>query len=383
MVREVRRGASRRAVAKQFGVSKSQVDRWVRRADGMRLDRVNWSDQPSGQRTPHNKSTVATEEVILAVRKNLKETSALGEYGAEAIHRELTRQEQEAIPTVRTINNILQRHGQYDGKRRVRRPAPAKGWYLPKLAEGKAELDSFDIVEGLMLEGAKNVEVLNGISIHGGLVCSFTRSRITAKITVDCVVRHWRQFGYPDYVQFDNDTIFQGPRKLDALGRVARMALSLGVTVVFAPPRETGFQAAIESYNGRWQAKVWNRFHFASREHLRSQSDKYVRAVHQRAATKIESAPSRWEVPGDWTPSYQAPDGLLIFLRRTTECGRVSLLGRTFDVSKSWPHRLVRAEVDLTNSEIRFYALRRREPKWQPLLKSVKYHFPKRYFNES
>jgi transposase len=119
MVREVRRGASRRAVAKKFGVSKSQVDRWVRRADGMRLDRVDWSDQLSGQRTPHNKSAAATEEIILTVRKKLKETSALGEFGAEAIHRELMRQGQTAIPTVRTINNILQRHGQFDGKRRV------------------------------------------------------------------------------------------------------------------------------------------------------------------------------------------------------------------------------------------------------------------------
>ncbi len=41
-----------------------------------------------------------------------------------------------------------------------------------------------------------------------------------------------------------------------------RLCLSLGVTAVFAPPRETGFQAAVESFNARWQAKVWQRFHF-------------------------------------------------------------------------------------------------------------------------
>jgi hypothetical protein len=248
--------------------------------------------------------------------------------------------------------------------------------------EGKAELDSFDVVEGLVLEGARNVEVLNGISLHGGLVCSFPRSRITAKITVNCLLSHWRDFGYPDYVQFDNDTVFQGPRKVDALGRVARMSLSLGVVPVFAPPRETGFQASIESYNGRWQSKVWNRFHFDSREHLRSQSDKYVRAVRQRAAARIGAAPTRSEVPDGWQPDYQNPAGMVIFIRRTTDRGTVTLLGRTFTVSQAWPHRLVRAEVKLSEGQIDFYALRRRDPTYQPLLKSLDYHFPKRPFKE-
>ncbi len=382
MVAEVRQGASRRSVAKKFGVSKSQVDRWVMRAGSDRLDRVDWSDQPSGQRTPHNKCSPEVEEQVLAIRKRLKEVSALGEYGAEAIHREMTRQQYPEIPTLRTINYILERRGQFDGKRRVRRRPPPKGWYLPKLADGRAELDSFDIVEGLVIKGGSNVEVLNGISLHGGLVGSWTRSRITAKITVNCLMSHWRAFGFPDYVQFDNDTVFQGPRHPDALGRVARMAISLGVIPVFTPPRETGFQASIESYNGRWQSKVWSRFHFESREHLRSQSDKYVRAVRQRAATRIEGAPTRWEMPDDWQPNYQNPKGMLIFIRRTTDRGSVTLLGRTFEVSKMWPHRLVRAEVDLIKSQIDFYALRRRDVSWQPLLKSIEYNFPKRQFRE-
>jgi len=382
MVAEVRRGASRRAVAKKFGVSKSQVDRWVHRAGDKRLDRVDWSDKPSGPRTPHNKSSLEVEEQVLAIRKELKEVSALGEYGAEAIHREMVERKYANILPVRTVNNILQRRGQFDGKKRVRRQPPPKGWYLPNLADGRCELDSFDIVEGLVLEGAKNVAVLNGISLHGGLVASFTRSRMTAKIAVNCILGHWRAFGFPDYVQFDNDTVFQGPRKPDALGRVVRMALSLGVSPVFAPPRETGFQASIESYNGRWQAKVWNRFHFNSRRELAAQSDKYVRAVRRRAATRMEGAPNRWEVPEDWQPDYQNPEGIIIFIRRTTDTGNVTLLGRTFPVSATWPHRLVRSEVHLTGGTIDFYALRRRDPSCQPLLKSLEYHFPKRPFKE-
>ena len=89
MVAEVRRGGSRRSVAEKFGVSKSQVDRWVERARGKRLDRVDWVDRSLGPKTPHNRSSTELEEMVLAIRKELKETSVLGEYGADAIHREM------------------------------------------------------------------------------------------------------------------------------------------------------------------------------------------------------------------------------------------------------------------------------------------------------
>lgn len=382
MVAEVRRGTSRRRVAQMFGVSKSNVDRWVKRAERKRLDRVDFSDRASGQPAPHNKTVSHIEERVIMVRRELKEISALGEYGAEAIQREMICRGYATVLPIRTINNILQRRGRFDGKRRIRRKAPPKGWYLPNLAEGRAELDSFDVVEGLVIKGGGNVEVLNGISLHGGLVCSWPRSRITAKIVVNAILRHWREFGFPDYIQFDNGTIFQGPRKIDALGRVARMALSLGVAVVYAPPRETGFQAAVESYNGRWQSKVWNRFHFESRAHLQSQSDKYVRAARRRSLIRMAGSPKRRIISDDWQVDYQNPQGVVIFIRRTTDKGNVTLLGRTFKVSKNWPHRLVRAEVNLSESRIDFYVLRRRDPSYQPLLKSIDYHFPNRPFVE-
>src|SRR5262249_21677322 len=70
--------------------------------------------------------------------------------------------------------------------------------------------------------------------------------------------------------------------------------------------------------------------------------------------------------------------GALVFLRRTTAGGEVELLGRCFAVDPSWPHRLVRAEVDLDGGHIRFYALRRRAPSQQPLVREVEYQLPHR-----
>ena len=127
MVEAVRRGKSFQRVADDFHVSKSTVALWVKRAAGKRLDRIDWTDQPPGLKTPINRTPLAIEQCVLHLRKHLKENSPLGEYGADAI-----RQEMERLGCVHpisrpTINRILQRNGLFDGKRRQRRPPPPTG----------------------------------------------------------------------------------------------------------------------------------------------------------------------------------------------------------------------------------------------------------------
>jgi hypothetical protein len=305
----------------------------------------------------------------------------LGEFGAAAIRREMVALKEPMVPSVRTIGRVLLRHGQVDGRRRVRRPPPPKGWYLPDVAQGKVELDSFDAVEGLKIKGGPIVEVLNGISLHGGLVASWPVKTVTAQFVVERLERHWRKFGLPAYAQFDNGTVFQGAHQWpDSLGRVVRMCLDLGVTPVFAPPREHGVQNLTESYNNLWQAKVWHRFEYKDLGDLCVRSDAYVLARRERTAP-ARDAIERAAFPAAWSLDLNRPlHGKVCFLRRTDGSGAVSLLQRTFKVDRWWPHRLVRAEVDLDADKIRFYRLRKVDPTDQPLLRTTPYHFPRKPF---
>src|SRR3984893_4726011 len=99
-----------------------------------------------------------------------------------------------------SLNRILGRRGVLDGNKRTRRPPPPTGWYLPDVAAGRAELDSIDIVEGLVIKDGPQVEVLNGCSLHGGLVVSWpVASPVTSELTVQSLVAHWREGGLPGY----------------------------------------------------------------------------------------------------------------------------------------------------------------------------------------
>jgi len=390
IIRAVRGGASMRSVARRWGVSLCTVQRWVARGKGKRLERTDLSDRLGGCPASSRRTSPAIEDLVLGIRADLKANSDLGEYGAVAVHSRLVELEAPDAPSLRTINRIFERRGVLDSSRRVRRPAPPPGWYLPEPAS-RAELDSFDIVEGLVIgrtlaTPSLDVEVLNVVSLRGGLVGSWPAGVITAKFAAESAVEHWRACGLPVYAQFDNDTIFQGAHQWpDTFGRITRLCLGLGVVPVFAPPRETGFQAAIENYNGRWQAKVWARFKHASIAEVVDRSNRFVAAARIRSAVRIESAPSRRPFPDHWRMScaLQAPlAGRVIFLRRAGARGQVDLLGHSFDVDPLWPGRLVRADVDLDVRQIQFHALRRRDPSQHRLLRTLPYTPPTKRFRE-
>lgn len=380
-----------RSVARRFGVGLCTVQRWVARGKGKRLDRADLADRPGGCPVGPRRTASQLEDLVVSTRVALKTDSDLGEYGAAAVRDRLVELGVVAVPSVRTVNRIFERRGVLDASRRVRRPAPPPGWYLPDLAAREVELDSFDIVEGLVIAKAANaaaadVEVLNAVSLVGGLVDSWPSGVVTAKFAVDCALARWRTVGLPRYAQFDNDTIFQGAHQWpDTFGRVTRLCLALDVVPVFAPPRETGFQAAIENYNGRWQAKVWARFKHPSLAQLVDRSDRFVAAARLRSAPRIESAPPRRSFPAGWSMPkalHKPLAGRVVFLRRSDAGGGVMVLGRNHPVDPAWPGRLVRVDVDLDAGEIRFHALRRRQPDVHRLLRTTPYTAPRKRFRD-
>lgn len=378
MVAAVRDGGSQRAVARRFGVSLRTVQHWVARAADQRLDRVDWADRRRrSHRAPH-RTTPPVEDRVLALRRALAQ-DILGECGAARI-RDALLAEGSPAPAVRTIGRILVRHGAVDRRQRQRRPPPPPGWHLPLVRERAAELELFDFVELLKLADGPLVDVLTGVALHSGTPVAWPLLRGTTAAVLECLTAHWRTQGRPGYAQFDNDTRFQGAHQhRDVFGRVVRLCLQLGVTPVFSPPREFGLQNPIEHFNGLWHRKVWQRYRFAGLAALSGVTAQYLAARRQRLAMRLATAPARRPWPADWQwHPDQLSVGTVIYIRRTSEQGTLTFLGHTWRVDPHWCHRLVRAEVDLRQQEIRCFALRRTAPTEQPLLQVLPYHYPRR-----
>ena len=251
-----------RQVAREFGVSVGSVAYWVKQAGATRIDRVAFAHRKPGRAWKRTDARV--EQRILRTRLDLREKSVLGEDGADAIGLALQKRAtgQSAtsvgqVPARATIYRVLERHGALDAAHRQRRPAPPKGGYLAGLAAAKIELDSFAFIEDLKIADGPLVVLLTGISLHAAFASAWIMPRPGAKLSVDAWLAHWREHGLPDYAQFDNDTIFQGAHQFaNTVGRVSRLCLALDVVPVFAPPREPGFQNAIEGFDALWQSKV-------------------------------------------------------------------------------------------------------------------------------
>jgi putative transposase len=384
MVAMVRRGHSLREVARKFRVSRPTVARWVERAKGKRLDRTCFRDLSTAPKRVANRVSSEVERKVLTLRTQLRDESALGEFGAAAIRREMEKLGGEQIPALRTIGYILERAGALDYRRRVRRRPPPPGWYLPNVAARLAELDEFDFIEGLVIKGGIEVEVLNSVSLHGSLCQSWPGAGYDTKLAMEAMLQHWKKWGLPDYAQFDNDNRFQGPHQhRDTIGRVIKMCLGLGVVPVFAPVREHGLQNAVESFNGKWQEKVWARFEHTSLEGLLRQSDRYIEAKLVRSAARRDGAPERREFPAPWEfDAKKKVRGRIIYIRRTNDKGEAGILGHQLAVDEKWVHRLVRCEVDIDATVMRFYALRRSAPDQQPMLREVAYKLPVRYIED-
>lgn len=341
------------------------VARWVHRAAGCPLGRVDWRDRKRGPQEASGRTPPQVVKAIAKARHHLRTHDALGEYGPAAIRRHLLGRGVGA-PCERTIARWLERLG-LSGRERWRRAPPPKGWYLPEVAAGTAELDSCDIVEGLCLRGRRRVEAFNVVALWGGSVDTTTAPVITTAQAIRGLRARWERTGCPQFLQCDNDTVFTGAHaQRPYLGRLVHWCLCVGVVPVFTPPAELGFQAAIEAYNRRWQERVWRRWRHPHYAALQRRSDAFVTAYTDRM--RLQRAEPLERLP--WAdPTHRLRAHRVVLLRRLDAAGGVTLCAQHLHIAAHWAHRLVRCELDVQLQRVRIHALRRRDPRVQPLLR--------------
>jgi putative transposase len=220
-------------------------------------------------RTTPRRTPRETEETIKLIRRELDEN---GEFcGAQAIRWEMEERELDTLPSIRTINRILDRH---DLVRRRSGSYEPKGKKYPQLAAGTpGEVHQTDFVGPRYLRGGVRFYGLNSVDLATGRCATEPAFSRDAQASLNAFWSSWMRLGMPRHQQVDNEMVFYGsPRHPRAMGPLIRLCLLHEVEVWFIPMGEPWRNGVVEKFNHHWDQKFFRRIEMISGIELSPQS---------------------------------------------------------------------------------------------------------------
>ena len=358
--------------------SRPWVYKWKRRfaQQGFAaLAQVDRAPHSSPQQYP--RETVA---LVLRLRRRLQR-ARVGLIGAAAIRRELKQHHRrKRLPSLASINRWLKQAGLIAAAG----PAPEAVYYPAPRRRADLIFHACDWTQRY-LRGGEKVFAFHSLDLDThALWQSIGRDKTTATLKAHAL-EVWQQLGLPDFLQLDNDAAFTGLGKRPRVfGAFVRLALSVGIELIFIPPAEAKRNSAVEGVNHLWSASFWKKNDFTSwnefarkRKRFLSWYESYeppvlggvsvAEAAAQRRGRKLK--PKEAAALGQELPLVA---GRIHFIRRVSAKGEIELLKERWKVSKRLAHQYVWATVTTDRQSLAIY--HRRSERAQPrLVKSYRY----------
>jgi hypothetical protein len=301
--------------------------------------------------------------LALNLRKRFTRAVA-GLVGARAIRRELRHQHRlKRLPSLATINRWLKAAALIAGSQTT---AEATFYPHPQIVEGRV----FHACDWTMrhLEGGQKVFAFHSMDLH---THALRQTLLTDKST-QSVINHalevWQRLALPDFLQLDNDAALTGLGKKGRIfGQFVRLALYLGIELIFIPPAEAKRNSQVERVNGLWAASFWEKNHFKSlgsvrrkQKHFFSWYESYApprlkglsikEASHGRRTRRLK----RKELPS-LTEKLPLTRGRIHFIRRVSAQGEIEILKEHWKVSKRLANRYVWATISTGKQSLEIY----------------------------
>jgi putative transposase len=320
------------------------------------------------------------ERAILSIRRRLQAhatpATRYSLIGATAILAELRALDVRPLPQPRTIERVLQRHGLTAPRVRLAPLLPRQEWPGPQ-ARASNELHEVDLVGPVYLQGSGHrYYIWVGKDVFDGAVCL----RLAESRKMDEVLwflgECWKDLGRPAQVQFDNarELAGWGPSAY-ALSRVIRLCLRYGVSPVFIPDGEPQFNGSAENFNGWFQDPLLQRYYRRPgdlrRELARLQEAVNTQHVHPRLGGKTPAQHRRGlrlqKLPASFVaPTHRLPvaEGRVIFIRRVSLAGTVTVLSQSFRLGKKQKGLYLRLVLDTGRGKLTAYLNGRVVKRW-------------------
>ena len=318
-----------------------------------------------------NRTPAHIERAILAIRRRLvahaTPQTRYALVGAATIHEELKSLGYTPVPTLRTIDRILQRANLTSPRLRLARRLPQSAYPGPQ-AHDSNQVHQVDLVGPRYLTGQKTKYYF--------FVCkdAFDQSvyvEFHAGNAMDQVlpflIHAWQRLGLPQYVQFDNGRQFYGSGRWErSLNRVIRLVLRLGVQPVFIPEAQPERNGSVENFNG-WFQPVLLRQPFPNAAAVRRELRRLVgttneQHVHQQLGFRTPAQYRRTKrlrkLPANFTLNFdQIPvaAGKITFIRWVLAHGYVDILGESLRVGRRLRYQYIKVTVETHTQILRVY----------------------------
>ena len=164
-----------------------------------------------------------------------------------------------------TINRVLKAHGLVNKKSSV---YISKN--LPYPGNKYISVNQMVFVGPRYIKDFGRIYSLNIIDTETHFVNINATPGKSVKYVIPSVVRFWKQYGFPDYLQMDNELSFRGSNKYPrSFGKLIRFALSQDVGVIFIPVSEPWRNGIIEQFNDKFDKYFYRKNVFADLEDMK------------------------------------------------------------------------------------------------------------------
>ncbi len=342
----IRAGHSHEEVAKQLGRTTRWVRKWWRR-----YETEAWSGLRDRSRAPHKHGQRLADEIrqqIIQARSELEAEAALGQglkyRGGRAVRTRLKEKQIAPLPSLSSIERMLRQAG-------MTRPwtthAKLEIDYPHLQPTQPQQLYQVDIVPHY-LRGGERVACFNGLDVVSRYPTGQSYSQRQSQEAATFLIHLWQTLGIPTYTQVDNEACFSGGFSHPyVLGKVVRLALTVGTELLFSPVEHPASNGYVERFHQEYNRHVWQDTYLHDLAAVQQQAahffDLYRHSRHHSALSDKSPYELHYVTPPhpldpDFTLSEQklpVRAGRIHFIRQVQAEGIVSVLNVNWSVPKS------------------------------------------------
>jgi transposase InsO family protein len=311
------------------------------------------------------------ERAILAIRRRLvahaTPQTRYAFIGAATIREDLNALGYTPIPTLRTIERVLQRHNLTSPRLRLARRLPRSTYPGPQ-AHDTNQVHQVDLVGPRYLTGSKTKYYfyLCKDAFDQAVYAEFHAGNDMDQV-LSFLIHAWQGLGLPHAVQFDNGRQFYGSgRYARSLNRVIRLTLRLGVEPVFIPEASPERNGSVENFNGWFQPLLLQR-PFARASDVRREVRRLVLAVNEqhvhqalgfRTPTQYRRGKRLQKLPAHFALDLQripVAAGRITIIRWVPAHGYIDVLGESVKVGRRLRFHYVKVSVETRTQRLKIY----------------------------